>query len=574
MAQTSISPLLKQLVPSGTLGYAKVQLPPPSKAQADDDKLVCTGWSSQSVETAADSLLKSATRLGEEMEKEARYWEQVLSIEEQKWPVCRMPKERHTIGVRFGFSEGTRVQIRRLRSHAKMLSIIASPLFHARGLAALRPDSKGVIILDQGLSKKPKSMRVRIDHAGVITSVSRTFTDMQSSLSEVSGIESLIRQARDSLFEEELFHELLREVRAELLVYGTSIEDHVIRIPLEAFGHRDRAILVDLVDKGANQGQTRITEITTQSFSDMTSASTSADSIALTLRILLTQAYHLRFRKRSEPPPPMSEEKRSPMVHSLLRPVISHLQHAEIMHALPRLLSQVVSALQSAGLAARFGRRSTAQSQHSDTHAILAKELLESLTQALHMEFSLETSPYASKEIFQIIVQATTRLSSPSYGTVFQVTPPSNLPVFSKVNGAFSKAPMQYTTLASLEKYLTYLVCCSISYFIATFEGPSSVTVTNGSGEGPQGWELEDNGTELRRVWAAEKKVRRLSVLWQEGKLLLICAENGKRARLLGAWDGLAQADGGPAAKSLHEAVKAAGELEIQREDLVLDGEA
>jgi len=105
-ADASMSPLLKQLVPSGTLAFQKVQLPSTSKAQEDHNQLVCTGWSYKSVETAADSLLKSATRLEEEMGKEARYWEQVLSISEQKWPVCRMPKERHTIGVRFGFSEG------------------------------------------------------------------------------------------------------------------------------------------------------------------------------------------------------------------------------------------------------------------------------------------------------------------------------------------------------------------------------------------------------------------------------------------------------------------------------------
>lgn len=106
MAETSMSPLLKQLVPAGTLGFEKVQIPPPSKAQEDHNRLVCAGWSFKSVETAADSLLQTATRLGAEMEREARYWDQVLSISEKKWPVCRMPKERHTIGVRFGFSEG------------------------------------------------------------------------------------------------------------------------------------------------------------------------------------------------------------------------------------------------------------------------------------------------------------------------------------------------------------------------------------------------------------------------------------------------------------------------------------
>lgn len=104
-ADLSMSPFLKQTIPSGTLGYDKSQASRPSKAYEDSSKTVAMGWNLQSLNSAADRLLNSATRLGKEMEREARYWDQILSVTQQGWSVCRMPREAQTIGVRFGFSE-------------------------------------------------------------------------------------------------------------------------------------------------------------------------------------------------------------------------------------------------------------------------------------------------------------------------------------------------------------------------------------------------------------------------------------------------------------------------------------
>lgn len=58
------------------------------------------------MDSAADSLLKSATRLEQEMERETTYWEKILAVKEQGWSVCRLPREKHTLGVKYGFSEG------------------------------------------------------------------------------------------------------------------------------------------------------------------------------------------------------------------------------------------------------------------------------------------------------------------------------------------------------------------------------------------------------------------------------------------------------------------------------------
>ena len=39
------------------------------------------------------------------MNLEARYWEDVLAVKQKGWSVCRYPRERQTLGVRYGFLE-------------------------------------------------------------------------------------------------------------------------------------------------------------------------------------------------------------------------------------------------------------------------------------------------------------------------------------------------------------------------------------------------------------------------------------------------------------------------------------
>ena len=105
-AQTTISPFLKQAVPLGTLDASAVQAPQITELEKHNEELLGIGWRMQSLNGAADSLLKSASRLEEEMERETRYWEQVLAVKEKGWSIHRLPREKHTLGVRYGFGEG------------------------------------------------------------------------------------------------------------------------------------------------------------------------------------------------------------------------------------------------------------------------------------------------------------------------------------------------------------------------------------------------------------------------------------------------------------------------------------
>jgi mediator of RNA polymerase II transcription subunit 17 len=101
----SISPALREAVALGTIGADKVQETRVTKSQKQDNERIAKGWKLQSLTDTVDSILASATRLEKEIEKETKYWEQVLTVSENGWAVCRLPQERHTIGVRFGFAE-------------------------------------------------------------------------------------------------------------------------------------------------------------------------------------------------------------------------------------------------------------------------------------------------------------------------------------------------------------------------------------------------------------------------------------------------------------------------------------
>ena len=107
-AELSMSQELKQHVPLGSIGVGRVQAQPESTEIIKDQDLVLKGWRLQSLNSAADALIKSAAKLESEIQQEVHYWEQILAIDGKSWSLCRMPKERHTLGVRFGFLEGNK----------------------------------------------------------------------------------------------------------------------------------------------------------------------------------------------------------------------------------------------------------------------------------------------------------------------------------------------------------------------------------------------------------------------------------------------------------------------------------
>lgn len=106
VAEATVSPYVNQTIPFGSLGAEIMQATKEVESEETSHDLVGLGWRLRSLTRSADSLLSSATRLEKEMERESTYWQQVLQVKEAGWPVSRLPGDRQTLGVRFGFAEG------------------------------------------------------------------------------------------------------------------------------------------------------------------------------------------------------------------------------------------------------------------------------------------------------------------------------------------------------------------------------------------------------------------------------------------------------------------------------------
>lgn len=276
-AELTLSPYIKENLPLGCLGAEMMQQQPQkSEAEKRNEEMVGLGWRMQSLGNAANRLLESAERLEKEVQRDTRYWGEVLEIKEQGWPVCRLPREKHTLGVRFGFAE----------AHSE---------FRNRGLAALRRHDDGTVILDRGLKATDSTLRIRMLRRG------------KPILSSQEPVSSGILRARNCLFDEELHHELLRESR-NLVNQGVYCDGDTILVPFE----KDTQISMKLEPPSSQEegGDSRL-----------------PNAVLLALRLLLCHAHRQTLHRRSQPPPPIRESPQPRPLYSILRPLLEFFQH-------------------------------------------------------------------------------------------------------------------------------------------------------------------------------------------------------------------------------------------------------
>ena len=287
-----MSPFLKENLPIGSLGAETIQAPQETQVEKHNQEIVAMGWRMQSLDGVADSLLKSATRLDGEIKRETTYWDQILSVKDEGWSLCRLPRERHTLGVRYGFAE----------AHAD---------FRDRGLGALRRDEDGNLSLDRGIrSGQYKRLRVRILQRG--TPIASSTEKLQDN-EEGSAIARQILQARDSIFDEELHMEIHREAR-NLLSQDVQCKGSKVLIPFE----RDKQVEVDLVDAEHDDDESQL------------GSHIASDTILIALRLLLSQAHRQNLRNRSQVPPPLRGEGTRPRpVYAILKPIMETLSKGE-----------------------------------------------------------------------------------------------------------------------------------------------------------------------------------------------------------------------------------------------------
>ncbi|KAL8746531.1 MAG: hypothetical protein Q9184_007733 [Pyrenodesmia sp. 2 TL-2023] len=427
-AEATISPHVKGTVPLGSLGAEKMQEPSRSEAQEHTEELVGLGWRLQSLTRSADSLLSSALRLQQEMEHETAYWQEILSVKENGWSVCRIPGEAHTLGVRFGFAEG--IYMRDPSDFAADM-IAAHPEFRDRGMAALRKNSDGSIRLDRGPRwKGDKRLRVCLLENG--RRISTNGSNPTSDNTEPPLAEQLSR-ARNSLFDEELFHELDREVR-NLINQGVRVVGDGIRFPLE----ENAEVEIDLIPLSKEE----------QDQAQHQSDSTIPDSIAMALRILLSRAHRETYHRRTQPPPPLSETPIPRRVYPLLRPILEIKQHDSAVKAAQAILNTLKRTLSSAALSFSAAESSLSSLlPPSQRKASTVQTLLSRLTEPHHFSTTLVLP---SKHT-TLNLSIHTTLFPPTFGTSFSLSTLTSLP-----NSGVANMP-QILSFPTIEKLATHL---------------------------------------------------------------------------------------------------------------------
>lgn len=429
-AQSTMSPTLKDAVPIGTLDARIMKYMPPTTSESRSAELCSRAYKLQGFSNAADKILGAASRLEDEAVTEQRFWEQILSIRQKGWSISRIPRDPRGLGVHFGFRD-------------------AAPSFRKRGFAALRKTADGGLRLDQGaVPSRPVAVQVSVlrrdQNCGTSSIPQAKMTATED------GIDEQILQARNTLFEEELFHELGREARS-LANQGVTMSSKRIKTPLD-----DRTQLqIELVgldddNPGSVSGPDEQL----------------ADGIAIALRVLLSHAHEQNLRRRSQSPPPMTLKPRDVPEYALIRPIVTHHQHRSQLESLTSFLRNIIQPFSQAGVP--FGLRAGSPSDPLNPATHLSNQppliatdtpihFLETLTQPLTTTFDA-TLPTQRP----LAITMHTNLNQPLFGTEYSFSP-STL-----TYPTTTLSLPRHDTLTELEQTVGHILTVDLVEFIAS----------------------------------------------------------------------------------------------------------
>lgn len=474
-AESSLSPYIKQNIPSGSVEASTLAAPQITSTNTHDVSLVSRGWKLQSYHNSARKMLQSSKSLETEVAQEKTFWEEILEIKKRGWKITRLPRARHVLAVQLGFME-------------------SAPTFRERGLVALRRGADGRIVLDQGAaSTRPCAVKVSVYKDDVLLGSSKIDRPTSLSQSSESIVDKIIR-ARNSLFEEELFYELQREARV-LAHYGVRAATSAIHFDMDD-GTSYQIEHLDLLSE-ANNGPAEENDADTE-MTNSTSDSQSllANAIATSLRLLLLHAHSQNLARRSAIPAPITPSKHKTEEYQLLRPILAHLQHSHICSNLHTLFSNTVKIFQAAKLSADFSSSrltSMDDARSPTTHATTpntppqskspSTALINSLLPPLESSLTLHLPDTST-----ISLRIRTALAEPSLGTEILFRAPKH------------EIVEILPASQDLEKRVCGLVwlVCGLSVAAVVVAGSS---------------EKEQNGEEKERFWTPLSRAKILSDL-------------------------------------------------------------
>lgn len=322
-AGLTLSQQLRDMVGIGTLGADRLDDANTTPAKTADQAAVALGWTLTEIDRARDAADAATAFLTAEMAAEGRYWEGVMGIRQAGWSVCRVPQERQTLGVRFGFSE-------------------AAADFKRNGLAPIRRGDAGEARLDIGrLGGTPERLVVTYERDGQVVGRAAPQELGGHEEEEEESLEARVLGARNTIFAQELWHELTREARS-LAAYNVHADGEK-RLVCAIDGESNARIIVELLP---------VAECQHPADEAQRPEDTTAQAISLALHILLTYAHRCNELLRIRPLPPHIPRSRGQQIYTLLRPIIARLLFARHAAACTALVGSLTRTLRAAGLAA------------------------------------------------------------------------------------------------------------------------------------------------------------------------------------------------------------------------------
>ncbi|KAI1120393.1 subunit 17 of mediator complex-domain-containing protein [Nemania abortiva] len=312
-ASTTISPALRDAVGIGTLGASKLKDPLTSAVQLQNDRSVATGWRVMGINHMVDSVLAAAERLEKEIEFETKYWADVLDVSDDGWTVCALPQEPYTLGVRFGFAE-------------------SAPDFRNSSIAPLIRNDDGTIRLGVGKAGAgAQRIRVTIKRHGIITDQS----PLPARIPDDAPLKDRVREARNTIFHQELWYEMNREAR-NLLAYDVFWKGSAI-VWKQTRGTELILTLEDLSDQDdANANYT-------------VGICCSAAAYSL-LQFLLFQSHRQNYHKRTSLSPAVRQSDTNNSAYNILRSLICRFEYFRNSADFGSHLENLINTLRQAGI--------------------------------------------------------------------------------------------------------------------------------------------------------------------------------------------------------------------------------
>lgn len=195
---------------------------------------------------------------------------------------------------------------------------------------------------------------------------------------ETAPLEARVLEARNTLFSQELWHELSREART-LASYDVRPQGSQLHCALDD----DTKIIAELVALDSEP-----------SSNDDLSDNNMAEAISLTLHILLSYAHRNNELLRIRPWPPHAARPRGQHAYVLLRLIIARTSCIRNIYKSTRYISSLVRTLKRAGLDSSFLLQTVQPSipevsNHSPNQLSAAQLFIRSMTQAIDFNIKI-----------------------------------------------------------------------------------------------------------------------------------------------------------------------------------------